>query len=265
MLAASVAAGCFQLLPSQAATLSSQTRHRLVWHAEFNGHAGTLPNAHKWQFVVGAAQHNQELEYYSKSPGNVSLNGRGDLAITVRRQSRGGRQYTSGRLQTLGRFQVQYGRIQARIKFPAGVGLWPAFYMLGTNYPRVGWPDSGELDMMEFQGQRPTRLVATVHGPSTVNANGWQHNAFAFSTQGFNNRFHVYGMNWTRNQVVFTLDGHSYGTVTRSDLKPGDQWVFNRPYFFVLDIAVGGYWVGPPDSTTRFPAKMLVDWVRVYS
>jgi beta-glucanase (GH16 family) len=265
IVATSAAAGCFQLLPSEAATITSGDHQRLLWHDEFNGRSGTVPNSSKWATIVGAARHNQELEYYSHSPANVSLNGRGALAITVRHQSRGGRQYTSGRLETLGRFHVQYGRIQARIRFPSGVGLWPAFYMLGTNYPRVGWPESGELDMMEFQGQRPTRLVGTIHGPTTDGATGWQKNAFAYSSRPFNQRFHVYGINWTRNKVVFTLDGKTYGTVTRSELHPGDRWVFNRPFFLVMDVAVGGYWVGPPNSTTRFPAKMLVDWVRVYS
>jgi beta-glucanase (GH16 family) len=265
VVAASVVAGCVQLLPSQAATITSGGHHRLVWHDEFSGRSGTLPNSKKWATIVGAAKHNQELEYYSNSPANASLNGRGDLAITVRRQSRGGRQYTSARLETLGRFHVQYGKIQTRIRFPSGGGLWPAFYMLGTNYPRVGWPLSGELDAMEFQGQRPTRLVGTIHGPTTAGDTGWQKNAFAYSKKPFNSGFHVYGLNWTRNKVVFTLDGKPYGTVTRNELQPGDRWVFNRPFFLIMDVAVGGYWVGPPNSSTRFPAKMLVDWVRVYS
>jgi beta-glucanase (GH16 family) len=260
-LAATAAVGGLQLMPSQAATIMSHAR--LIWHDEFTGPAGSRPNPHKWQVMAGAAKYNEELEYYSRS--NVSLNGRGDLVITGHRQSIGGRQYSSGKLETLGRFHVRYGKIEARIKFPAGVGLWPAFFMLGINYPRVGWPDSGEVDAMEFQGQRPRRLVGTAHGPATTKLTGWQKSALAFSTRPFDDSFHVYGINWTRNRIVFTLDGKPYGTVTPQDLKPSDQWVFNRPYFFVLDMAIGGYWVGPPNSTTRFPARMLVDWVRVYS
>lgn len=266
-LAAGAVLGFFQLLPSEAATLTSHGQPRLIFHSEFNGPARGLPNPHKWRVIVGSGS-NQELEYYTSARGNVTLNGRGDLAITARRQSHtAGNQtwpYTSGKLDTLGRFQFRYGKIEARIKFPAGAGLWPAFYMLGTNYPRVGWPDSGELDPMEFQGQRPTRLVATVHGPTAQNTN-WQVNKFAYSTSSFGNRFHVYGMNWTPNKLVFTLDGKPYGTVTPGDMKPGDRWVFNRPFFLLMGIAVGGYWVGTPTSSTRFPATMLVDWVRVYS
>jgi beta-glucanase (GH16 family) len=268
---ASVSLWCVQLVPAQAATImepavtATHAHPRLVWHTEFNGPAGGRPDPHKWQVMVYPGKYNQELEYYSGRPGNISLNGRGDLAITARRQLLGGRRYTSGKVETLGRFHVRYGRIEARVKFPAGVGLWPAFFMLGTNYPTVGWPDSGEIDPMEFQGQRPTRLVATVHGPATGKPNGWQQNAFAYSTTPFSSRFHVYGMDWSPNKIVFTLDGKPYGTVTAQNIHPGDLWVFNRPYFFVMDMAVGGYWVGPPDATTRFPATMLVDWVRVYS
>lgn len=267
VLAAGAVLGSFQLLPSEAATITSHRRPRLIWHSEFNGPAGTLPRANKWRVIVGAGS-NQELEYYPGGRGNISLNGRGDLAITARRQNYpAGNEtwrYTSAKLDTLDRFQVRYGKVQARIKFPTGAGLWPAFFMLGSDYPRVGWPDSGELDLMEFQGQRPTRLVGTVHGPTAQNTN-WQVNSFAYANRPFSSRFHVYGMDWAPDKVVFTVDGRRYGSVTPNRLKQGDQWVFNRPFFLLLGMAVGGYWVGPPSGSTRFPATMLVDWVRVYS
>jgi beta-glucanase (GH16 family) len=261
-------AGCSEFLSAAPATITN-ARYRLVWHDEFKGSAKTLPSRHNWRIIVGGAKFNHELEYYSDSPANVSLNGRGDLAITARRQHHAGRhrswQYTSARLETLGRFHVRYGKIEARIKIPAGDGLWPTFWMLGTNYPRVGWPDSGELDMMEFRGQNPFELVATVHGPAaTHKKNGWQSNSFAQSKSPFSNSFHVYGVNWTRDQIVFTLDGVAFGTVVAGALLPRDRWVFNRPFYMLLNLAVGGYWVGPPTLRTTFPATMLVDWVRVW-
>ena len=262
VLAAGAAAGCS--LSSQPATISN-ANFRLVWHDEFNGPARHRPDSHNWRTIVGAAKFNDELEYYSASSGNVSTNGHGDLAITARRQSRGGRRYTSARLETLGRFQVLYGRIEARIKIPAGAGLWPTFWMLGTNYPRVGWPDSGELDMMEFKGQNPFELVGTIHGPSRRHkARGWQINSFVDSKVPFDDGFHVYGINWNPDQILFTLDGVAYGTVVRRQLLPGDRWVFNRPFYLLLNLAVGGFWPGPPTRATRFPATMLVDWVRVW-
>jgi beta-glucanase (GH16 family) len=260
--------GCSEFLSAAPATITN-ARYRLVWHDEFKGSAKTLPSRHNWRIIVGGAKFNHELEYYSDSPANVSLNGRGDLAITARRQHHPGHHrswhYTSGRLETLGRFHVTYGKIEARIKVPAGDGLWPTFWMLGTNYPRVGWPDSGEFDLMEFKGQNPFELVATVHGPAaTHKKNGWQSNSFAQSKSPFSSSFHVYGMNWTRNQIMFTLDGVAFGTVVPGDLAPRDRWVFNRPFYMLLNLAVGGYWVGPPTRRTHFPATMLVDWVRVW-
>jgi beta-glucanase (GH16 family) len=217
--------------------------------------------------VLTGSASNQELEDYTRARTNVSIDGHGHLAITARRQntSAAGREwhYTSGKLETP--FAIKYGRIAARIKVPAGPGLWPAFWMLGANYAKVGWPDSGELDILEMQGSRPHRLVATVHGPATGSTTLFQVNRFYHSSAPLNDAFHVFAIDWTRNRIVWSIDGHPYGTISRRDLKPGQEWVFNRPYLLYLNLAVGGYWVGPPTARTHFPARMLVDWVRVYS
>jgi beta-glucanase (GH16 family) len=247
----------------------SDAHYRLVWHDEFNGPAGRRPDPRNWRVLTGGGGWgNQELEDYTASAGNVSLNGQGDLAITARRMlSAHGRgnawRYTSARLETLGRFQFQYGRIEARIKVPLGAGLWPAFWMLGNDRPRVGWPRSGELDMMEFQGQNPFRLVGTAHGPRGRNG-AWQVSRLADSLSPFNQAFHVYGLDWSRNRLVWTVDGRAYGGVTDRDLSRRDRWVFNRPFYVLLNLAVGGFWVGRPPPATHFPAAMLIDWVRVW-
>jgi beta-glucanase (GH16 family) len=246
----------------------ASAHHHLIWHDEFNGAAGTPPNPAKWVLATGGGP-NGELEYYTASPANASLDGRGDLAILALQQttSLGGQQwqYTSARLETLGLFQFRYGRLEARIRIPAGMGLWPAFWMLGNNYPAVGWPTAGELDAMEMQGFAPKVLVATLHGPATWSATGFQINRFYHSVTPLNQGFHVYTLDWGPGKLVWSIDGHAYGTITRRALNPGEQWVFNRPYYILLNIAVGGYWPGVPNASTHFPATMLVDWVRVYS
>jgi beta-glucanase (GH16 family) len=269
VLLASAATGCSRVSPSEAVTVND-AHYRLAWHDEFNGSKGRPPDPHHWKRVTGGGGWgNRELEDYTASPGNVSLNGRGDLAITARRErvrkGRGARwRYTSARLQTQGLVQLRYGRIEARIKVPLEPGLWPAFWMLGTDHARVGWPRSGELDVMELKSQKPFRVVGTVHGPSARKPSGWQINRFGYSSTSFGDFFHVYGLDWSPDKLVWTVDGRIYGGLTRQGLPRGDRWVFNRPFYMLLNLAVGGFWVGPPTSATRFPATMLVDWVRVW-
>lgn len=239
-----------------------RTHYRLVWHDEFNGPAGAVPDPAVWLPVTGKpTSSNGELETYTEQRSNYSLNGRGDLAITARR-SKGG--YTSAKIETLRGFHVRYGRIEARIKVPRGAGLWPAFWMLGTNYPQVGWPRAGELDPMELVGSKPNLLVGTVHGPKTNNRAQWQQNVYARTVDPLSASFHVYGIDWSRTEITFTLDGAPYGEVRRSALHPNQRWVFDHPYYLVLDLAVGGRFPGPPNARTQFPARMLVDWVRVW-
>jgi beta-glucanase (GH16 family) len=270
VVGAAVVVGAWQSLPSGAKVRAerSAAHGRLVWHDEFNGRAGSQPAPRKWEVLGGTASHN-ELEDYTKSKANVSLDGHGHLAIIARRQTTfaNGRtwQFTSGKLDTLGRFQIKYGLIEARIKVPAGVGLWPLFWMLGSDYPRLGWPGAGEIDIMEMQGQHPHALLATIHGPGGSKSRGWQLQRHYLGPVALNKAFHVYAINWTPNKVVWSVDGHPYGTITRGDLSPGRSWVFNQPFYLLLNLSVGGHFVGPPNSSTRFPATMLVDWVRVYS
>jgi len=244
---------------------------RLLWSDEFNGPAGAPPNPAKWEVLRGGnGWGNRELEYYTGRPSNVALDGAGHLAITARHEVyRGGdgviRSYTSARLQTEGLFQTTYGKIEARIKVPAARGLWPAFWALGYDIDSVGWPASGEIDVMENIGSDPFTIYGSIHGPQPGSMRGYALTAIARSRASLAAGYHIYGVTWSPNRIVFTLDGVPYATRTRAGLSAGREWVFNKPFFLLLDMAVGGTWPGRPSATSRLPATMLIDWVRVYA
>ena len=169
--------------------------------------------------------------------------------------------YTSGRIKTQGLFEVQYGKIEARIKLPGGQGIWPAFWMLGKDIsvPGVGWPRSGEIDVMENIGKEASTIHGTVHGPGYSGAKSISA-ARTLSRSGF----HVYGIEWSAQSIKFLVDGEVYSTVTKSSLPDGAGWAFDKPFFLLLNLAVGGNWPGNPDSTTRFPQSLVVDWVKAW-
>jgi beta-glucanase (GH16 family) len=240
---------------------------RLVWSDNFNGPTGAGPNPGKWNFDTGVWG-NEELELYTSRPVNAELDGRGHLVIMARAEAYPGpgkatRSYTSARLQTLHTFQFEYGLVEARIKVPAGQGLLPAFWMLGNNaYQPNGWPGSGEIDTMEILGSKPHVVHGTIHGPWP-----WAGNevpASLRSRPSLASGFHVYGVEWEPERISFMLDGSVYETITPADLRAGAAWPFKHPYFLLLDLAVGGDWAGSPSLTTQFPAKMIVDWVRIW-
>lgn len=239
---------------------------RLVWSDEFNGPPRTLPAASHWTAVTGAYGHDRELQNFTAGATNASLDGRGDLAIVARRQTTtaGGvtREFTSARLETQGLFSTTYGLIAARIKIPAGVGLWPAFWMLGDDINTVGYPDAGEIDVMEALGQYPFTTRATAHGPSR--GSGYSRGQDFVSARSLASRFHTYAVSWRPNSITWLIDGAPWATITPADLAAGEGWVFNKPFHLILDLAVGGNYPGPPNAFTRFPATMLIDWVRVY-
>ena len=241
----------------------------LVWSDEFNGPAGASPDPSRWTFDVGGGGWgNNELEYYTARPANASLDGHGHLAIVARRESYSGhgvtRDYTSARLKTQGLFSTTYGRIEASIKLPVGRGLWPAFWAVGESIETVGWPASGEIDMMESLGDGFT-LFGSLHGPEGSNERGYGLTSPHRSAVSLAGGFHVYGVDWSPSAIVFTFDGVPYATRTPAELGPGQHWAFDKPFFLILNLAVGGDWPGAPNASTAFPATMLVDWVRVYS
>jgi beta-glucanase (GH16 family) len=230
----------------------------LIWDDEFSGRAGSRPDPSRWEIETGPR--NGTLQQYTNSRSNVSLDGHGDLVISAQRNSAGA--YTSGEIQTEGRFQTQYGRLEARIELPSGQGLWPAFWAIGSDYNRVGWPESGEIDVMENFSNNPFKITGSIHGPWRT-PHGYALVSDGFSSVSLAGGFHVYGAIWGPNRISFTLDGRRYATVTPASLAPGQQWVFNKPFFLILNLAVGGRWSGSP-APTHFPATMLVDWVRAY-
>ncbi len=235
----------------------------ITWQDDFTGSAGQSPDSTRWRFDIGTGWGNAQLEYDTDRPANVSLDGEGHLAITARQEDYLGQPYTSGRIKTQGLFAQTRGRFEARIQLPVGQGIWPAFWLLGSDIDQVGWPQCGEIDIMEYRGQEPRILHGSLHGPgySGITALTMEH---VLAQGGFNLGFHVFALEWDEDSITWLVDGYAYFTVTPADLPPGASWVFDHPFFILLNVAVGGYWVGPPNASTVFPQTMLVDWVRVY-
>ena len=236
---------------------------KLVWSDEFNGAANTLPNGANWTYDLGHGYNgwgNNELEAYTNSVDNAHMDGQGNLVI---RAIKNGDSYTSARLLTQNRFAFEHGRVEARIKIPAGQGIWPAFWMLGTNITTVNWPQCGEVDIMENIGREPNIVHGTLHGPGNYGSGV----GAPFSLPGgarFADDFHTFVVQWSAEGVNFYVDGNLYEAASPASIPSGAQWVFDHPFFLLLNVAVGGGWPGNPDSSTVFPQEMLVDYVRVY-
>ncbi len=235
----------------------------LIWHDEFEGPFGQSPDPRKWRFDIGTDWGNGQLEYDTDRPENVYLDGNGKLAITARAEPYQGSAYTSGRITTQGFFAHARGRFEARIRLPAGQGIWPAFWMMGDNFDAVGWPSCGEIDIMEYRGQEPNVVHGSLHGPGYSGGRAIT-DSFTIPGNGFDAGFNTFAIEWDRDSISWLVNGQVYQRRSPSDLPSGTRWVFDRPFFILLNVAVGGNFVGPPDSSTRFPQTMLVDWVRVH-
>ena len=235
-------------------------RYELVWEDEFIGAAGSLPNAANWKFDLGTDWGNGQLEYDTDRAANVSLDGSGNLKIIARAESFLGRNYTSGRITTSGKREFKYGRFEARLKVPTGQGLWPAFWLLGADVATVGWPQSGEIDIMEQRGQLPTVNAGTMHGPGYSGGGGLSR-SFTLSSGSFDTAFHVYRVDWSATKVSWYVDDQLYHEVNKGDQT--GAWVFDHTFYIILNVAVGGGYVGAPNGSTTFPQEMTVDWVRV--
>lgn len=236
---------------------------RLVWSDEFNGAAGARPDPTNWSYDIGTGENgwgNGQLEWNSDRPENVAMDGNGSLAITAREEAFNGQAYTSARIKTQDLFEQAYGRFEARIRMPIGQGLWPAFWMLGADFDEVGWPQTGEIDIMEYRGQEPTVVLGSLHGPGYSGGNSLTTRFDA----GFrlDQDFHVYRVDWDPDRITWYMDGQVYASAGRAQ-APG-EWVFDKPFFMILNVAVGGTFVGPVGPNTSFPQTMLVDYVRVY-
>ena len=249
--------------------LESLPADKLLWSDEFSGAAGSSPDPTKWLVDTGGSGFgNNELEYYTSRASNVAQDGAGHLKITALRESYSDgavtRSYTSGKIESKGKYNTSYGSIQARIKLPAGQGLWPAFWAIGADIDTVGWPHCGEMDIMENLGRDPYRVFGSLHGPCASGTQAYGLTSSTRSVVALSQGFHVYGVDWSPSLVQMTLDGVPYASYTPTSLPHGCQWVFTKPAFLILDLAVGGNWPGAPTAATRFPATMLVDWVRAY-
>ena len=236
----------------------------LLWADEFSQSDGATPDPAKWGYEIGGTGWgNNELQYYTSRTENARIEG-GQLVIEARAESFGGRNHTSARLLTKDKWAWTYGRIEARIKIPKGQGIWPAFWMLGANINTVGWPNCGEIDIMENIGSLPSTLYGTIHGPGYSGGGGISGNT-VLSGAALGDDFHVYAIEWEENRIRWFLDGQVFFTLTPANLPAGSAWVFNKPQFLILNVAVGGNWPGNPNGSTTFPQRMTVDYVRVYT
>jgi len=241
----------------------------LVWSDEFDGPNGSPVDSSKWGFNIGGGGWgNNELETYTSRTANAYRDG-GQLVIKALKETFTGpdnitRNYTSARLLTQNKFSQAYGRFEARIKIPYGQGIWPAFWMLGDNIDSAQWPNCGEIDVMENIGKEPSIVHGTLHGPGYSGGSGVSAAYTLPGGQKFSDDFHTFAVEWEPNIMRFYVDGLLYKTRTPADLPTGTSWVFDHPFFIILNVAVGGGWPGNPDASTVFPQQMLVDYVRVY-
>jgi len=240
----------------------------LTWSDEFNGTNGSSPDPAKWTLETGGTGWgNHELETYTSRSKNSSIQD-GNLVIAAAKDtftSSDGvsRDYTSARLKTANHFSQAYGRFEARIKIPTGKGVWPAFWMLGDNIDAAGWPTCGEIDIMENIGSEPNKNHGSMHGPEYSGGSALTA-VFTLPSGNFSDHFHLFAMEWEPATVRFYVDDKLYSTQTSKNVPQGGKWVFDHPFFILLNVAVGGDFPGNPDSSTTFPQVMKVDYVRAY-
>jgi beta-glucanase (GH16 family) len=253
-----------------ATTLHAQSANwQLTWADEFNAPNGSSPDPAKWNIVTGGKGFgNNELETYTARPANIHHQD-GNLVITAQKEDLTGpdgvlRHYTSARISTQNHFTQKYGRFEARIQLPTGKGIWPAFWLLGDDHNTNHWPDCGEIDILETIGA-PNTMYSTIHGPGYSGSKGPSTKYVLPAGQQVDNAFHLYAVEWAPNDIKFFFDDHLIVERTPADLPPNTKWVYDHPFYLLLNLAVGGNWPGNPDDTTTFPQQMLVDYVRVYS
>ncbi|MFN2598105.1 MAG: family 16 glycosylhydrolase [Pyrinomonadaceae bacterium] len=246
---------------------------KLVWSDEFDGAKGSGVDRAKWGAEVGGwGWGNRELEYYTDNKRNAHLDGRGHLVIEAFKEPLppefkcwyGQCRYTSARLTTKRKFAQAYGRFEARIKIPAGQGVWPAFWMLGADIDAVGWPACGEIDIMENIGREPALARGTIHGPGYSGAHGIGAPYALPDGRRFADDFLTFAVEWETGEIRWYVDGKLYETRTTNDLPTGARWVYDHPFFIILNLAIGGEWPRDPDATTSLPQTMTVDHVRAY-
>ena len=232
-----------------------------IWAQEFDGPAGSAPDPSAWTAELGGGGWGDaQLQSYTRPPANAYLTGSGQLAIVARADADVPGSISSARLTSRGLVSFRYGRIAARVKVPSGAGAWPAFWMLGTDIDTVGWPECGEIDVMEHAGSDPESVHATVHGTGYAGIGHGVGHRFDTGSP-LSDDFHTYSVDWVPGSVSWHFDGHEYFRVTPQDV-PG-PWPFEKPFFLVINLAIGGRWPGNEPDASTLPAKMLIDWIRV--
>ena len=264
-VAAAIQSGARQIVPGDHST----SDWVLTWSEEFNGPNGSAPDPKKWVVESGGnGWGNHELESYTPRSKNVREEN-GNLVIDAIKEKFVGtdgvqREYTSARLKTEGHFSQRYGRFEARIQIPSGQGAWPAFWMLGDDFSSKGWPGCGEIDIMESAGADSGKIQGSLHGPGYSGKKPLTA-AYQLPRGRFSDSFHVFAVEWEPEVVRFYVDNELYARRTPNDLQPGKPWVFDHPFFVLLNLAVGGDFPGRPGESTVFPQRMQVDYVRVYA
>lgn len=248
-----------------------QAAPTLVWQEEFSQAENSGPDKARWVHDLGASGWgNKELQRYTDGRENsfvvADVAASDGKAFAFRALKLADGTYTSARIKTAGLYFAKYGRIEARIRLPKGKGIWPAFWMVGkASHPGERWPEIGEIDIMEYLGDRPTKAYGTLHGPGYSGDQGLQGVYTLPNKEVFEAGYHVFSVEWREDRIDWFVDGTLYHTRTPATLPAGTRWVFNRPFFIILNLAVGGVWPGYPDASTEFPQTMYVDYVRVYT
>jgi len=235
----------------------------LIWSDEFNG-SGAVDQTKWTQETGGNGWGNNELQYYTNSTENSYVSG-GNLVIQAQKQSQSGRDYTSARLITKGKQSFQFGRIDVRAKLPKGQGIWPAIWMLGSDIDQNNWPACGEIDIMEMRGQEPNKILSTMHYGSSAATHQYKGDETTLASGSFADDFHIFSVVRSKDKIRSYVDGREFYTFTSNDASP---YPFNNPFFMILNVAVGGNFLGNPNAaaiaTTPFPQQMMVDYVRFY-
>ncbi len=231
---------------------------KLIWSDEFDGPAGSPPDPLRWSHETGGhGWGNGELQCYTSDPANACHDGRGNMVIRALREGDG---FSSARLVTKGRFEFERGRLEARALLPPGPGLWSAIWMLGSDIDAVGWPACGEIDVMENLGAKPQRVFGTVHCPGHAGAGGIS--GELVSREALATAYRLFAVDWGPRTIVWSVDGRAYHSVSVAEL--GASWVFDHPFYILVNLAVGGTLGGAVGKATRFPAELKIDYLRVY-
>ena len=271
------------LMVIPAAEAAPKKTLKLLWSDEFNGKKGSAPSAKTWSREIGGGGWgNSERQYYTDKALNASMDGAGRLVITAKRISNeyaeqvsedsgtedilnrcSECQFTSARMKTARKVSFQYGRIEARMKLPQGIGTWPAFWMLGGDLlDGVPWPECGEIDIMEFRGDIPDQATSAIHGPTTPQGSGL--GARYLSVTPLSDGYHTYAIEWKKNSIDFIVDGRVNGTYTSQDTG-ARGWVYNQEFFIILNLAMGGTYAGEYIDPYLNQAQLNVDYIRFYS